>query len=112
MKVLGHQLTSPLDIITLTRFWWDNRRSAFGTIRQLDMRGITPATLIDFGAHDSEWAKYLTARWPAMEIHSFEPHPDCKPVGTHHPIALGDRTGTLRLEGGRYTITHELLCAS
>lgn len=101
MKVLGHQVTSPLDIITLTRFWWDNRRSANGTIRQLEMRGITPKTLVDFGAHDSEWAKYLAARWPAMQVHSFEPHPDCNPIGTLHQIALGTENAPLRLEGGK-----------
>jgi hypothetical protein len=100
MKIHGHDvsLTKPLSFVGAYRYWWDNRRSAWGTIRKLTSLGIYPKTLIDFGAHNSEWSIYLSRHWPSMKVVSFEPNTDCNPIGEVHREGLSNKREDFKLD--------------
>ena len=60
--------------------------------------GLSPArTLVDVGANASQMIRLLQIGAPAERILSFEPNPDCQPLGEVHRVALGDVDGTCTL---------------
>ena len=79
---------SPLQYI---RWRWGTRRAALATIRHIKSVGVYPASLVDAGARNSEFMRYLARAWPYAEIHSFEPNPSCNPMGYWHRKAIGPR---------------------
>lgn len=82
------------EIIQAIRFKVDTRRSAIGTIRWLKRNRIVPETLVDAGANNSQWMRYLADEWPRARVISFEPQSWCKPIGTWVQAALSDHPGT------------------
>jgi FkbM family methyltransferase len=78
-----------------------NMRSAGNTIRLIEELGIVPGTIVDAGANDSQWAYWITRRYPSARLISFEPNPNHHPMGEVQRIALGNRSesGNLFLAG-------------
>lgn len=79
--------------------WVDTRRSAVATIKWLTDNGITPKTLVDAGANNSQWMRRLARRWPYAKVISFEPQKDCHPIGTWHSVGLGSTPGYMAVIG-------------
>jgi FkbM family methyltransferase len=52
-----------------------------------------PQTIIDVGANNSQMIKLLQILAPAARILSFEPNPDCHPIGDYFKMALSDTDG-------------------
>jgi FkbM family methyltransferase len=75
---------------------WFNAQSAGNTIQLLHELGITPKTLVDVGANNSQWAVWIKKHWLGIWVISFEPHPDFKPIGSVHRAALADKSGMAR----------------
>jgi hypothetical protein len=54
---------------------------ARNVIELCDELRFRPLTLIDCGAHNSEFARPLAQRWPGLSVFSIEPNPKTKPIG-------------------------------
>ena len=52
-----------------------------------------PQSLVDAGARNSEFMRYLALYWPWAEVHSFEIDPKRRPIGERHYMRLGNDTG-------------------
>ena len=65
----------------------------------------SPHTIVDVGAHDSEFARLLLLINPAARLISFEPQSECHPLGKVYRMALSDVNGEGTLcapQGDRY----------
>jgi hypothetical protein len=60
-----------------------------------------PQTLVDVGANNSQWSRWLRDEWPDMRIISFEPLDEFKPIGEVHRVALGDERCSVRMKSER-----------
>jgi len=71
---------------------WINARSAKNTIQLCKYLGVTPKSLMDVGANNSQWAYWIKRKWPGIHITSVEPHPDFNPIGDEkiRDIAFSD----------------------
>jgi len=92
-------------ILTWSRFSVTSYQMISGLVKQ----GIAPKTVIDVGANVGQFSiasAHLFGELDRVQIHSFEPLPDCLPKLQQnlsklknikiYPIALGDRTGEVR----------------
>jgi len=52
-----------------------------------------PCTIIDVGAHNSEFARLLLLISPTAHLISFEPQSECHPLGKVYRMALSDTNG-------------------
>jgi hypothetical protein len=52
-----------------------------------------PQSLVDAGARNSEFMRYLVFYWPWAEVHSFEMDPERRPIGERHYMRLGSEPG-------------------
>ena len=84
---------------------WQATTLVFELLDEID---CIPETFVDVGANESQWGRQSTRRYPAVPILSFEPNPDCHPIGTIFPIALSDSPGSgYFIERGGMEITED-----
>jgi len=69
---------------------WQATARVFDLLDELE---YVPKTFIDVGANNSQWGGQFARQYAGIEILSFEPNPDCHPIGRCFPIALSDRSG-------------------
>ena len=104
---LVHNLILLPYLIRQRKFVWsyDRRTNAAATSRLIDFWEenfkTAPEHLVDVGANSSGFAFWLKEHWPKMQVDSFEPQLDLKPIGIVHRIALGktNETKWLNLHG-------------
>ena len=68
-------------------------RAARGTINHIRSTKAFPATLVDAGARNSEFMRYIAIYWPWATVHSFEIDPTRRPIGERHYMRLGNDAG-------------------
>lgn len=68
-----------------------NYECATSTIKLIHELGITPRTLVDVGAHESEWASWLLKEWPDLKLTSIDPLPTLRTKGEVIRCALSDQ---------------------
>lgn len=75
-----------------------NATTARGVIELCRQIKFSPATLIDVGARESEFAWWMQREWPTMNLLSVEPNPACHPRGHVLRCALSDRAGRFKFD--------------
>ncbi len=80
--------------------------ASFKMLSNLARQGISPRTVIDVGANVGQFAVAAAMIFPRIELHSFEPIPECVSELRHntralsciniYPFALGERSGRSR----------------
>ena len=68
-------------------------RAAKGTIKHVRSTKLFPQSLVDAGARNSEFMRYLAVYWPWAEVHSFEIDEKRRPIGARHLLKLGSEPG-------------------
>jgi FkbM family methyltransferase len=74
-----------------------NRVSTAHTIRLIKQLGIMPAHLVDVGANESQWSKWLIQEWPDLKVTSFEPLQKFHPIGDVQHLALSDSQSEMKM---------------
>ncbi len=74
-----------------------NRVSTAHTIRLIKQLGIMPAHLVDVGANESQWSKWLVREWPELMVTSFEPLKKFRPIGDVQHLALSDSQSEMKM---------------
>jgi FkbM family methyltransferase len=101
LTALPHKPIAP------TREMAANRRGTAHVIKLLHDLNITPRTLVDVGANNSQWARWIKQEYPGLAVISFEPLGCFHPIGEVIRMALGDRAGfaDMKIQRGASHIT-------
>src|SRR5919199_4404161 len=117
LAVKGHELFSLLQhrgSIRALVTWPEFSITSFVMVSELAKQGISPRTVLDVGANVGQFTVAAAKLFPKVQIHDFEPVPECaqtlqKNVAglgniTVYPFALGDSEGEVAFHINSYSL--------
>ncbi len=93
--------------------------TSYRIVSSMKRQQISPKTVIDVGANIGQFAVACAKTFPNITVHSFEPHPQCiAKLRRHmagfrnahiHPIALGERDGSVQFHVNSHSHSSSIL---